>query len=163
MEPHSSSSGSSSSGRDGGRRSSSFQQLRAKWSDMLSRVYDDPRVARVTGSTAGRYLRSHPGAALTAVVFGLTAAGPVGLFLAFAVVSAAGFVFCEVALLLAAGLILMSVLCGLAFFAVLLSIFLNASYFISFSLLKCYSDKKQQRKAEEESDGQTSCKGKHVD
>lgn len=47
----------------------------------------------------GRYLRSHPVLGLTAMLFGVMAALPVGLFLIFALVtivmSAVGFVFFE--------------------------------------------------------------------
>ncbi|XP_026212600.1 promethin [Anabas testudineus] len=152
--------------KSGGSRNSSsssnseadFQQLWGRWTTMLNGLYDDPRVTQVMNSGVGRYLSSHPFLALTVMLFSSMAAVPVGLFLIFALVtivmSAIGFVFCEVILLSVAGLTLLSVLSGLALFSIVVAFIVNAFYFIIVTILKYYPLSKQV-KAQEEFEGET--------
>ncbi|XP_069558881.1 lipid droplet assembly factor 1-like isoform X1 [Brachyistius frenatus] len=109
-----------------------YQQLRGRWTTLLNRLNDDPKVALVMNSRLGQYLSRHPSLALTALVFGAMAALPTGLFLSFALVtmtmSVVGFVFFEVFLLFVGGVTLLSVLSGIGFFSVLVSGIIYASY-----------------------------------
>ncbi|KAF3700195.1 Promethin Transmembrane protein 159 [Channa argus] len=141
------------------KRETDFQQLWARWTPLLNRLHDIPKVTEVMNSRVGRYLSSHPFLALAAVLFGTMAAVPVGLFLTFALVtiimSAVGFVFCEVFLLFVAGLTLLTLLSGLALFSILVSLIVNGFYLIIFNVLKYYPLAKPS-KFQEESDSPTS-------
>lgn len=120
------------------------------------------QVSRLIHSRAGRYVSSHPVVALALLLFAALAMLPVGIFVAFAlvtsVVSVAGFVAVEgerltpcqlcrrptaaineslscrsVFLLLAGGLSLLGVLCGIALFSVVASLVFNAAYVVIFN------------------------------
>ncbi|XP_071329810.1 lipid droplet assembly factor 1-like [Trachinotus anak] len=130
-----------------------FQQLRERWTTLLNRLYDDPKVTQAMETRLGRYLSSHPVLALTVMLFGAMAALPVGLFLIFAlvttVISAVGFVFFEVFLLFVGGLMLLCVLSGLAFFSVMVSSIFNVFYITIFNILDYYGPRlTQQRKVQ---------------
>ncbi|XP_069005248.1 lipid droplet assembly factor 1-like isoform X2 [Embiotoca jacksoni] len=109
-----------------------YQQLRGRWTTLLNRLNDEPKVALVMNSRIGQYLSRHPSLALAVLVFGAMAALPTGLFLSFALVtmtmSVVGFVFFEVFLLFVGGVTLLSVLSGIGFFSVLVSGIIYASY-----------------------------------
>ncbi|XP_039979313.1 lipid droplet assembly factor 1-like [Xiphias gladius] len=119
-----------------------FQQLWGRWTSLLNRLYDDPKVAQMMNTRMGRYLSSHPLFALTVMLFSAMAALPVGLFLIFAlsttIMSAVAFVFFEVFLLFIGGLILLCVLSGIALLSVLGSLFFNAIYVTTSNILSCY-------------------------
>ncbi|XP_022608377.1 promethin isoform X1 [Seriola dumerili] len=126
-----------------------FQQLQERWTTLLNRLHDDPKVTQnvtqVMETRLGQYLSSHPVLALTVMVFGVMAALPVGLFLVFALVtiimSAVGFIFFEVFLLFVGGLTLLCVLSGLAFFAVMVSVIFNVFYITIFNILNYYDSR----------------------
>ncbi|XP_068574755.1 lipid droplet assembly factor 1-like [Cebidichthys violaceus] len=126
---HNSNSRSSSSSRSS---MTEVQQLWGRWTNLLNRFYSDPKVELLMDTRIGQYLSSHPLLALTALLFGIMAAVPVGLFLSFAfvtiVMTAVGFVFFEVFLLSVGGLTLLSVLPGIALFSVMVSLVFNALY-----------------------------------
>uniref|UniRef100_A0A3B4YFB8 Transmembrane protein 159 n=1 Tax=Seriola lalandi dorsalis TaxID=1841481 RepID=A0A3B4YFB8_SERLL len=119
-------------------------QLQERWTTLLNRLHDDPKVTQVMETRLGQYLSSHPVLALTVMVFGVMAALPVGLFLVFALVtiimSALGFIFFEgrLFLLFVGGLTLLCVLSGLAFFAVMVSVIFNVFYITIFNILNYY-------------------------
>lgn len=116
-----------------------LQQLWESWSCRLNDLQDDPKVSRLINSSAGRYVSSHPVVALALLLFAALAMLPVGLFLAFAVVtlalSAVCFVAVEVFLLFTGGLSLLCLLFGIAMFSVVVSLFFNVAYSVIFSFL----------------------------
>ncbi|KAM9393646.1 lipid droplet assembly factor 1-like isoform 2-T2 [Pholidichthys leucotaenia] len=131
----------------GSRRSRSrsrteLQQLWGRWTTMLERLRDDPKVAPVLNTGIGQYLISQPFLALAVLLFSAIAALPVGIFLTFALVtiimSVVGFVFFEAFLLFIGGLSLLCVLIGIALFSVLASVIINAVYATIFNLLGRY-------------------------
>ncbi|XP_036943459.1 lipid droplet assembly factor 1-like [Acanthopagrus latus] len=119
-----------------------FQQLWGSWNTLLDRVHDDPRVSQLMNTRIGQYLSSHPVLALAVMLFVAMAAVPVGLFLAFALVtitvSAVGFVFFDAVLLFVGGVSLLCVLSGIAFFSVMVSFIFNVFYIIASNILKSY-------------------------
>ncbi|XP_068435287.1 lipid droplet assembly factor 1-like [Clinocottus analis] len=120
-----------------------FQKLQGRWNDLLSRFFDDPKVAWLLDTRVGQYLSSHPVLALSGVMFSAMAALPVGLFLSFALVtivmSAVGFVFFEVFLLFVAGVTLMCVLPGIAFFSLMVAFISNGLYVTGVNIFSRYS------------------------
>ncbi|KAM8844228.1 lipid droplet assembly factor 1-like isoform 1-T2 [Spinachia spinachia] len=119
-----------------------FHRLWGRWTDLFKPFYGDSRVEKLMESRAGQYLSSHPFLALNVLLFGAVAALPVGLFLAFALVtlfmSAVGFVCFEVFLLFAGGLTLLSVLPGVAIFSVIVSVIFSAFYVTTHTVLGRY-------------------------
>ncbi|XP_044036974.1 lipid droplet assembly factor 1-like [Siniperca chuatsi] len=119
-----------------------FQQLRGRWTTLLNRFYEDPKIAQLMNTRIGQYLSSHPFLALTVLLFSAMAALPVGLFLTFALVtlimSAVGFVFFEGFLLFVGGLTLLCVLSGIAFFSVVVSFIFNVFYITISNSLNLY-------------------------
>lgn len=125
----------SSSGTD-------LQQLYGRWTTLMDRLQDDPKVSQVMNSRLGQYLSGHPFMALSAGIFTALAAVPLGLFLTFALVtivmSAVAFVFVEGFLLFIGGVTLLFVLSGVAFFSLLASVMANTLYITSATFLKRY-------------------------
>ncbi|XP_045899573.1 lipid droplet assembly factor 1-like [Micropterus dolomieu] len=149
------SSSTSSSGTD-------FQRLRERWTTLLNRIYEDPRVAQLMNTRIGQYLSSHPFIALTVLLFSAMAALPVGLFITFALVtlimSGLGFVFFEVFLLSVGGMTLLCVLSGIAIFSFMVSLILEALHITISKILKLYYPHltKRGQVQEKESEGETS-------
>ncbi|CAG5897773.1 unnamed protein product [Menidia menidia] len=116
------------------------QQLWERWVTLLNYLETNPKVAQVRSTRMGQYLSSRPLFAFTLLLFAVMASLPVGIFLAFALVtvvmSAAGFVFFEVLLLFVGGLTLLSVLSGIAIFSVVASVVVNAFFITIPSLLQ---------------------------
>ncbi|XP_034395571.1 lipid droplet assembly factor 1-like isoform X2 [Cyclopterus lumpus] len=126
----------------GNNSATDFQKLWGRWNGLVSRFYDDPKVAWLMDTRIGQYLGSQPVLALTGLMFSAMAALPVGLFLSFALVtivmSAVGFIFFEVFLLFIGGVILMCVLPGIALFAVMVALVSNALYVTSSNIFSRY-------------------------
>ncbi|XP_033945483.1 lipid droplet assembly factor 1-like [Pseudochaenichthys georgianus] len=143
-------------------RVAEFQQLFGSWATLLSRLYDDPKVAQLMKTRIRQYLNSHPFFALTVMLFGAMSAIPVGMFLSFALVtiimSAVGLVFFEAFLLFVGGTTLLCVLSGIALFSVMVSFIFNALYFTISNILSRYNPNltKQHDFQEKESEGETS-------
>ncbi|XP_033999191.1 lipid droplet assembly factor 1-like [Trematomus bernacchii] len=139
-----------------------FQYLFGSWATLLSRFYDDPKVAHLMKTKIGQYLSSHPFFALTVMLFGAMSAIPVGMFLSFALVtiimSAVGLVFFEAFLLFVGGTTLLAVLSGIALFSVMVSFIVNALYFTISNIPSRYNPNltKQHDIQEKESEGETS-------
>ncbi|XP_029945031.1 promethin-like [Salarias fasciatus] len=137
--------------------SSRVQQLYGRWTALLNRLQEDPKVAQVMNSRIGQYLSSHPFVALSVMLFSAMAALPFGLFLSFALVTlimaAVGFVFFEAFLLFVGGVTLLCVLSGIGVFSVVVAVFINVVYTTSSSLLSCYNTRQAERSQSEEKDG----------
>lgn len=129
-----------------------LRPLWESWSCRLNDLQDDPKVSRLIHSRAGRCVRSQPVLAVALLLFAALALLPVGLFLAFALVtlaaSAAGFVAVEVLLLFAGGLSLLGVLMGLAIFSVVASLVFNAAYAVLFNVLPSLAELSKGQKTE---------------
>ncbi|XP_029364972.1 promethin [Echeneis naucrates] len=138
------------------------QQLQGRWSTLLNRLHNDPKVKQMMETKFGQYLSGHPVVALTVLVFGAMAALPVGLFLMFALVtiimSAVGFVFFEVSLLFVGGLTLLCVLSGLGFFSVMVSLIFSVFYTTIFNIHSYYDPRmtKKHKVLGKESESETS-------
>ncbi|XP_022522758.1 lipid droplet assembly factor 1-A [Astyanax mexicanus] len=100
----------------------------------MENLHCDPRVEELLNTKLGKYLSEHPFLAVVLLVFGVTSALPIGLFLIFAAVTSiavtVSFVFVEVFLLLIAGTTLLCVLVCLVVVAFWVSCVLSASYII---------------------------------
>ncbi|CAN9505245.1 unnamed protein product [Ophioblennius macclurei] len=135
---------------------SRIQQLCERWSDLLNRLQEDPKVAQVMKSKIGQYLSSHPFVALSVMLFSAMAAVPFGLFLTFALVTivmaAVGFVFFEAFLLFVGGVALLCVLSGIGFFSVLVAAIINVAYVTIFTLLSRYNPSKAEGSLNQEKD-----------
>lgn len=138
-----------------GSRDSELQQLWGRWMVLLGRLQEDPRVSVMLNSRVGQYFSKRPFSALAVVLFVAMAALPVGLFLAFALVtvtmSVVGFVFFEGFLLFVAGVTLLCVLSAVAFFSVLVSVVTNTLFITASGLLNLYGSdltKKIQKEGE---------------
>lgn len=142
--------------------SSRLRQLNERWTVLLDRLQEDPKVALVMNSRIGQYLSSHPFVALSVMLFSAMAAVPFGLFLTFALVTiimaAVGFVFFEAFLLFVGGMTLLCVLSGIGVFSVLVAVIINVVYMTSSSLMSRYNTRQTEvsPSQEKDSDGETS-------
>ncbi|XP_072771855.1 lipid droplet assembly factor 1-like [Nerophis lumbriciformis] len=133
-----------------------MQQLWEGWTTVSDQVYSNPKVTLLMNSRVGQYLSGRPVLALAVFFFCVTAAVPVGIFLAFAVataiMSAVSLVFLEGFLLSVAAITLLCVLSGLAFFSVMMSAIFAAFYVTVSSLINFYhtSQMTKQKVSDEE-------------